>query len=177
MQNDWMQTKLKPYSGKVIELEIDALILKFVVGNKGQLNVGNTEASANANIQMTIKSLIQLITQKKKNGITVRGNLDLANDFSGVIEKLEWDMEDDLSYFIGDIPAMEITKFSKTALKNTKNNIRNLVENFIEYWQEENKILSKNDDINIFNENIDRLVEDVDRVEAKINHYIKELSR
>ena len=68
MQNDWMQTKLKPYSGKVIELEIDALILKFVVDNKGQLNVGNPEASANANIQMTIKSLIQLITQKKKNG-------------------------------------------------------------------------------------------------------------
>ena len=31
--------------------------------------------------------------------------------------------------------------------------------------------------MNIFNENIDRLVEDVDRVEAKINHYIKELSR
>ena len=176
-QNDWMQTKLKPYLGMVIELEIDTLSLKFTVNNEGQLIVNDTENPPDAHIQMTIKSLIQLITQKKKNGITVKGNLDLANDFSKVIEDLEWDMEEDLSRFIGDIPATEITKIGKKILSGTKNNVKNLAENFIEYWQEENKILSKNDDLEIFNNSVDRLEEDVDRVEAKIKNYIKELSR
>ena len=176
-QNDWMQSKLKPYSGMIIQLEIDALLLKFAVDNKGQLSANSSEISPDACIQMTIKSLIELITQKKRNGITVKGNLDLANDFSKVIEALEWDIEEDLSHVIGDIPATEITKISKRLLKDTKNNIRNLAENFIEYWQEENKILSKNHDLDIFNGHVDELAEDVDRVEAKINSYIKDLSR
>ena len=176
-QNDWMQIKLKPYIGKIIELEIETLSLKFKVNNEGQLTVNDSEAQVDAYIQMTIKSLIQLITQKKKNGITVKGNLDLANDFSKVIEDLEWDMEEDLSRFIGDIPATEITKIGKKILSGTKNNVKNLAENFIEYWQEENKILSKNDDLEIFNNSVDRLEEDVDRVEAKMNNYIKKLSR
>ena len=176
-QNDWMQIKLKPYIGKIIELEIETLSLKFKVNNEGRLTVNDSEAQVDAYIQMTIKSLIQLITQKKKNGITVKGNLDLANDFSKVIEDLEWDMEEDLSRFIGDIPATEITKIGKKILSGTKNNVKNLAENFIEYWQEENKILSKNDDLEIFNNSVDRLEEDVDRVEAKIKNYIKELSR
>ena len=176
-QNDWMQTRLKPYVGMIIELEIDTLSLKFLVNNKGQLIVSDPESPPDAYIQMTIKSLVQLIAQKKKNGITVKGNLDLANNFSNVIEGLEWDMEEDLSRFIGDIPATEITKISKKFIKQSKSNIRNMAENFIEYWQEENKILSKNDDLEIFNVHVDELEEDVDRVEAKINNYIKELSR
>ena len=176
-QNDWMQTKLKPYNNMIIELEIDTLSLKFKVSNEGQLNVGDPEASSDAYIHMTIKGLIQLITQKKKNGITVKGNLDLANDFSKVIEALEWDMEEDLSRYVGDIPATEITKISKKIFNHTKKNIKNLAENFIEYWQEENKILSKKHDLDIFNGHVDELAEDVDRVEAKINNYIKDLSR
>ena len=176
-QNDWMQTKLKAYVGLIIELEIETLSLKFAVNDKGQLIISNPESIPDTYIQMTIKGLIQLITQKKKNGITVTGNIDLANDFSNVIEGLEWDMEADLSQIIGDIPATEITKISKEIYTGTKGNIKNLAENFIEYWQEENKILSKNDDLEIFNDNVDRLAEDVDIVEAKINNYIKELSR
>lgn len=176
-QNDWMQTRLKPYAGMVIEFEIDTFSLKLRVNNEGQLIISEPETTSDAYIHMTIKSLIQLITQNKRNGITVKGNLDLANDFSKVIELIEWDMEEDLSKFIGDIPATELTKISKNLFRQTKNNIRNLAENFIEYWQEENKILSKNDDLEIFNDHVDRLEEDVDRVEAKINNYIKELSR
>ena len=122
-QNDWMQTKLQPYLGMVIVLEIDTLLLKFTVNNEGQLIVNDTENPPDAHIQMTLKSLIQLITQKKKNGITVKGNLDLANEFSKVIENIEWEMEEDLSRFIGDIPAGEITKISKIVLKQTKKNI------------------------------------------------------
>jgi len=167
-QNDWMQIKLKPYSDMIIELEIDTLSLKFTVNNEGQLIAGNPEASPDAYIHMTIKGLIQLITQKKKNEITVKGNLDLANDFSKVIEALEWDMEEDLSRFVGDIPATEITKIGKKIFKHANNNIKNL---------EENKILSKNEDLDIFNGHVDELAEDVERVEAKINNYIKESSR
>ena len=36
-QNDWMQTSLRPYIAMTIELEIDALSLKFTVNNEGQL--------------------------------------------------------------------------------------------------------------------------------------------
>jgi ubiquinone biosynthesis protein UbiJ len=154
----------------IIELEIDTFSLKFKVNNEGQLSISDPEAQPDAYIHMTIKSLIQLITQKKKNGITVKGDLDLANEFSMVVEGIEWDIEEDLSRFIGDIPATEITKISKKFFKNTRSNIKNLTENFIEYWQEENKILSKNDDLEIFNSNVDRLTEDTYRVEEKINN-------
>ena len=118
-QNDWMQTRLRPYSSMIIELEIDTFSLKFKVNNEGQLSISDPEARSDAYIHMTIKSLIQKKKKKKKNGITVKGDLDLANEFSMVIEGLEWDIEEDLSRFIGDIPATEITKISKKFIKNT----------------------------------------------------------
>ncbi len=176
-QNDWMQTKLKPYSGKLISLEIDSLIIKLVVNDQGQLILSEANGSPDASIQMSLTSFIQLVTQKKKMGITVKGNLDFAHDFSIVIQSLQWDIEDDLSRFIGDIPATELTKIGKVFLKHSKNNIRNLAENFIEFWQEENKILSKTNDLNDFYRQVDKLTEDVDRVEAKINSLMGEVSK
>ena len=120
---------------------------------------------------MDLKSFIQLITKKKRMGISITGNIDLAHDFSDVIKEVEWDIEEDLSQIIGDIPATEIINFGKKMFNYSKNNIQNLAENFIEYWQEENKLLSKSDSLEKFYSEVDLLLEDVDRIEAKIDAY------
>lgn len=170
-QNDWMQTKLKPYQGMTLHLEIRPLTLNFLVGHDGQLSLIDNKKNFDASIQMDLKSFIQLITKKKRMGISITGNIDLAHDFSDVIKQVEWDIEEDLSQIIGDIPATEIINFGKKMFNYSKNNIQNLAENFIEYWQEENKLLSKSDSLEKFYSEVDLLLEDVDRIEAKIDAY------
>ena len=54
-----------------------------------------------------------------------------------------------------------------------KSNIKNLTENFIEYWQEENKILTKKRNVEIFYSEVDKIVEDTERLEARIKIMIE----
>ena len=53
-------------------------------------------------------------------------------------------------------------------MANGKKNIVNITGGFLEYWQEENKILTKKRNIEVFNSEVDKIVEDTEILEAKI---------
>ena len=66
-----------------------------------------------------------------------------------MLKKIEWDVEEDLSKYIGDIPAIHATRFLKKVVNTSQKNINNLTGALIEYWQEENPILAKKRSIEI----------------------------
>jgi len=115
----------------------------------------------------------KLIIKKEKNNIKVEGDLDFANDFSKVLEQIEWDAESDLAKIFGDVVGYEIYKAGQSFIHQTKKNIINLAETTIEFWQEENKILSKKNQIQSFLNQVDQIAGDVERFEARLNFYIE----
>ena len=60
-------------------------------------------------------------------------------------------------------------------MTNSQKNIGNITGALLEYWQEENKILTKKRDVEIFNSEVDKIVEDTERLEAKINIIIEKI--
>jgi ubiquinone biosynthesis protein UbiJ len=44
----------------------------------------------------------------------------------------------------------------------------NIAGALLEYWQEENQILTKKTDVEKFNSEVDKIVEDTERLEAKM---------
>ena len=61
----------------------------------------------------------------------------------------------------------------RSYIHQTKKNIINLAETTIEFWQEENKILSKKNQIQSFLNQVDQIAGDVERFEARLNFYIE----
>lgn len=172
-QNDWMQSKLITHKSKTINLIIGSFDIFFLVDSKGNLKIIDCPKKKDAIIQMDSKSFLKMILSKERKGIKINGDIDLAKDFGSVLVNIEWDIEDDLSHFFGDVFAHEITQTGKSIIKKNKKNMQNLLETTIEFWQEENKILAKKDDVNNFMNEVDQILEDTDRFEAKLDNFLK----
>jgi len=174
-QNDWMQTKLIDHKDKVVVIEISGLKLILKIDEKGLLHSLYESEEFDCVIKLTVNDFINQLINKKNGNISIKGDLELANQVSQVLKKIEWDVEEDLSKYIGDIPATQATKVLKKIVTNSQKNISNITGALLEYWQEENKILTKKRHVEIFNSEVDKIVEDTERLEAKINKIFKKI--
>jgi len=174
-QNDWMKTKLIDHKNKVVVIEISGLKLIFKIDENGLLHSVNESEKFDCIIKLTVNDFITQLTNKNNSNVSIKGDLELANQISQVLRKIEWDIEDDLSKYIGDIPAIQTTKVLKKIITNSQKNLGNITGALLEYWQEENKILTKKRNIEIFNSEVDKIVEDTERLEAKINIIIEKI--
>jgi len=174
-QNDWMKTKLIDHKNKVVVIEISGLKLIFKIDENGLLHSVNESEKFDCIIKLTVNDFITQLTTKNNSNVSIKGDLELANQISQVLRKIEWDIEDDLSKYIGDIPAIQTTKVLKKIITNSQKNLGNITGALLEYWQEENKILTKKRNIEIFNSEVDKIVEDTERLEAKINIIIEKI--
>ena len=171
-QNDWMQSDLINHKNKIVIIEISGFKTIFKVKGDGQVEMINDSKDYDCKIKLTVNDLIGQLVNNKNGKISIEGDIELANKISQVLRKIEWDLEEDLAKYIGDIPAIQTTKALKKIKNTTKKNIKTLTSSLIEYWQEENKILAKTRDVEMFNKKIDTIVEDTERVEARINNII-----
>ena len=174
-QNDWMQTRLVNHKNKVVVIEISGLKIILKIDENGLLHSLNDSEEFDCIIKLTINDFINQLINKNKGNISIKGDLELANQVSQVLKKIEWDVEEDLSKYIGDKPAIQVTKVLKKIVTNSQKNIGNITGALLEYWQEENKILTKKINVEIFNSEVDKIVEDTERLEAKIKMMIEKI--
>ena len=174
-QNDWMQTKLIDHKNKVVVIEISSIKLILKIDEKGLLHSLNETKEFDCIIKLTVNDFINQLINKNNGNISIKGDLELAHQVSQVLKRIEWDVEEDLSKYIGDIPATQATKVLKKIVTNSQKNISNISGALLEYWQEENKILTKKRDVGIFNSEVDKIVEDTERLEAKIKKIVEKI--
>ena len=173
-QNDWMQSKLVDHKNKIIIIKISDLKLILKVDENGLLHSLNEAEKFDCIIKLTVNSFISQLINNNNSNISIEGDLELANQVAQVLKKIEWDIEEDLSKYIGDIPAIQTTKILKKVVARGQKNIGNITGALLEYWQEENKILTKKRNVEIFNSDVDKIVEDTERLEARIKIMIKQ---
>ena len=173
-QNDWMQSKLVDHKNKIIIIIISDLKLILKVDENGLLHSLNEAEKFDCIIKLTVNSFISQLINNNNSNISIEGDLELANQVAQVLKKIEWDIEEDLSKYIGDIPAIKTTKILKKVVTKGQKNIGNITGALLEYWQEENKILTKKRNVEIFNSEVDKIVEDTERLEARIKIMIKQ---
>lgn len=172
-QNDWMREKLSKYENKVIALIIGPFAFDFIVCSDGNLKTIKNPSNSDTKIQMSIDAFIKTFITKEKKGINISGDINLARDFADILSAIEWDIEDDLSRIFGDIVAHEISQAGKSFMQQNKRNVLEISGALVEFWQEENKILSKKNDVHEFIKNVDHLNEDVDRFEARLDKFLQ----
>lgn len=104
----------------------------------------------------------------RRNTAQIRGNAEIADLYKKLFSASRPDLEEELSRWIGDLPARHATRIAQdigTWLQRTR---RVAAENLTEYWQEESRDLPSRTEADEFLQGVDRLREAADRLEARI---------
>ena len=98
----------------------------------------------------------------------IRGNAEIANQYRELFMLARPDPEEELSRWIGDIPARRLSEFARHAFAWARRARRTAGENIAEYLQEEGRDLVNQTELEEFLRGVDELRETFDRIEARL---------
>ena len=167
-QNEWLKKDLAKHKLKSILFNVGPFHFALKINDSGLPECIDQINTYDAEIKLSISSAIELMRGNKKAYIEIKGDIDFATIMSSLLKDVEWDYEDDLSEIIGDIPAYHLVKLGRKVATTTKETSFNIADTFKEYWLEEKPLIAKKRLVEQFNNEVDRLRFDVDRLELRL---------
>ncbi len=170
-QNNWARPHLMAYAGQVIVFDFSVAKTALEILEDGSLSAAADTAVANATVYIPPSLAMRLLAKDDtaKSYIKIDGDTQLAAEVSKVLQLMRWDIEGDLSRVVGDIGAYKIGELTQQTLAEIKKQGVNAVEMVSEYWQEEKNILAKKRHVDQFNQDVDTLRNDVERLEKRLD--------
>ena len=174
-QNNWSRPYLAPFAGNVMQFDFSLVKANLIILEDGSLSFAGVTATADAVIRLPPSLAMRLMAQDgaAKMQIEIDGDTHLATELSKVLQQMRWDIEEDLSYLVGDITANKVVAGGKKIAQETKNQTVNLVEMLSEYWQEEKLVIAKKWQVEKFVKDVDSLKSDIARFEKKLQKLSK----
>lgn len=170
-QNSWTAPLLQPYAHKNLRLDFKVAQATLTILNNGELAVAGDSAVADATIHLPPSLAMRLLRQDPlaHSLIKIDGDTALGIEVSKILSAIRWDIEDDLSKVVGDIAAYQVVQIGQEKLQRWQSQAKNLGEMLVEYWQEEQPIIAKKTRVEQFNQAVDQLREDTDRLQQRVN--------
>ena len=110
-------------------------------------------------------------------GVHIAGDAGIGQQFQKLVRVLDIDWEDKLSRFIGGTAAHRLAKTFRDLGTFGRNSTRRLGDNLREYLQYETRDLPLREEVEQFNEAVDFLRTDVDRLEAQLQRLFRRASQ
>lgn len=169
-QNSWTAPLLQPYAHKNLRIDFKVAQVMLTILNSGELAIAADSATADATIHLPPSLAMRLLRQDPLaySLIKIEGDASLGMEVGKILSAIRWDVEDDLSKIVGDIAAYQVVQLGQEKLQHWQGQAKNLGEMLVEYWQEERPIIAKKIHIEQFNRSVDRLREDTDRLEQRV---------
>ena len=169
-QNTWAMVRLQPYAGKTIRFNLPLVSGTVTLIDGGEFVPAIENAIPDATISLSPMAALRRITSQplQPDDYRLEGDAELAASVSSVLQQLEWEYEEDLSRVIGDIPAQQLVSFGKRAANEGRRQVESLVGMFVEYWQEEQPLITKKRHLEQFATEVDTLRNDVDRLAKRL---------
>ncbi|PKO93837.1 MAG: hypothetical protein CVU15_00380 [Betaproteobacteria bacterium HGW-Betaproteobacteria-1] len=169
-QNVWAKEQLQPFGGKTVKFTIPPFSAHLTVLEDGGLAMAGESSTADASITVPPSVALRLLANDDAASTlaTLEGDTELAATLAKVLRGMSWEYEEDLSKVIGDIPAHQLAEFGRKASREIKGQSLNLMQMLVEYWQEEQPMLAKKRHVEAFNQEVDTLREDTERLEKRI---------
>jgi ubiquinone biosynthesis protein UbiJ len=110
-----------------------------------------------------------------QGAVQIEGDTGIGQQFQDIFVGGDWDWEEQLSHFTGDIIAHQAGKLVRHTQRFLKDSSNTLADNSSEYLQEEAQVLPTRVEINYFLEDVDKLRADVDRLNARVDRILNSL--
>ena len=108
-----------------------------------------------------------------KHNIVIEGDQELAQQFIKLMKELDVDFESILGDFIGDMAAHQIGEVTRGGIRWLKHTAKAVVKQTKHYLSEERALVVQPQEFDHFEQAVDTLREDTDRLEARIKRLIQ----
>lgn len=170
-QEPWARAKLVGHAGKVACVDTGLIAIRLEVMPDGMLRPAKEGNVENVVIRVKMADL-PLIAQHRERAfsyVTVEGDADFANTISQLSQFLHWEIEEDLSKWVGDIAATRLVAGARFGIDTVKSTGQKLAENVAEYLLEENPMLMRPQAIADFSTEVAKLRDDVERLGKRLD--------
>jgi ubiquinone biosynthesis protein UbiJ len=170
-QSGWALQRLVTHAGKTARFNIAPFTFAYTIQNDGTLCAAAADASADASCTIPPSLLPRLAVHDEAAFAQIEsgGEPALLAEIFYLSRHLHWDAAEDLSRVTGDIAAERIVQYAKAGQQYIQDAALNLSQALAEYWTEESPLLAKSSHIVDFVQQIDKLRDDVARLEQRIN--------
>lgn len=164
----WARERLAPFAGETVELRAPPLpALRFSIVEGGRLAPGTA-----ASLTLTLRpdSLPALLRGEEHfmRTVGIDGNAQLAREVLHLARHLRWDAEEDLSRLVGDAAAHRAVMLARDFAAWQLDAGRRLAEAFMEYAQEEGRLLAPRAGYAAFATEVAQLRDALERLEKRI---------
>lgn len=179
-QESWAGQLLRKHIGKTIQVVLPINKTTLVINEHAFFSLANTSFSGQANVTLTIGSEFfkaYMVGGKDvaAQHVKVSGDVDLAHVMGKLASQLRWDIEEDLSKFVGDATAHRMVKSGKRVKDFSQAAAKDLRDSVVEYLVHERPTLVVNQELDQYKEDVRRLRDDVDRIEKRIERLLEKL--
>ena len=160
--------------GTSLQIDVEGVTRIRASAHHGRLAlVAGDDSAADAAISGSLPALLQLFKggAKRESAVPaaqIRGDAEIANRYRELFVLARPDPEEELSRWIGDLPARRVSLFAQRALAFVRRARRTAGENIAEYLQEEGRDLVNRTELDEFLRGVDELRETADRIEARL---------
>jgi ubiquinone biosynthesis protein UbiJ len=162
----------KRLEGTSLQVEVDGItrVRASALGGRLALLAGD-DSPADAVISGSAPALMQMLrggASSAEMRLQIRGDAEIANLYRELIASARPDLEEELSRWVGDMPARHLSLLAKSVRTWARRARRTAGENIAEYLQEEGRDLVAKTEVEEFLRDVDALRDGVDRLEARL---------
>jgi ubiquinone biosynthesis protein UbiJ len=178
-------SRLAPMQGQVIQLDLlgSGLTIYMIPEPQGFQILSHFEGQPDCLLRGSLLDLANMRSpadsadQLFNGSVTIEGDTALAQQFGEFFNSLDIDWEEQLSRLTGDIAAHQIGSMARGFVAWGKQLNQTVNLNLKEYLEEELRLLPGRYEMEPFLQNVDRLRDDVERLEARIQRLSRSTDR
>lgn len=117
MQEREAMERLVRQKGRVARVQWRNFNMALVVTPAGLLNLAAEGAQPDLQLEVTDSNplaLAQMALRGDKPALRIQGDVQLAADINWLVDNVQWDVEEDMSRIIGDVPAHTLANLGRS---------------------------------------------------------------
>jgi ubiquinone biosynthesis accessory factor UbiJ len=164
----------KRLEGTSLQVDVDGItrVRMTCCGGRTALLAGD-DSPADAVVSGSAPALMQMFragtpNAQTRTSVQIRGDAEIANLYRDLFAAARPDLEEELSRWVGDMPARHLSLLAKSVRTWARRARRAAAENIAEYLQEEGRDLVTKTEMAEFLRGVDGVRESLDRIEARL---------
>ena len=171
----WAREKLAPFAGRSARFDAAPFGLTLQVADDGTFaaasNNNNNQGEPAVTIGVALSSLplAMFDPAAAMKDVRLTGDAEFAQALAFVLQNLRPEPEEELSRFIGDAAAQRLVGFLRASASQWKQIAENMLDNTAHYVVTENPMVVGRDELDAFNQDVNRVRDTVARIEKRID--------
>ena len=164
----------KRLEGSSLQVDVEGIARLRACCFAGRLALlAGDDSPADAVICGSPPALLQMLkaatpSAQTRSSVQIRGDAEIANLYRDLFAAARPDLEEELSRWVGDLPARHLSQLARSVRTWARRARRTAGENIAEYLQEEGRDLVSKTEVEEFLRGVDGVRDDVDRIEARL---------